>query len=690
MAGMMRTTMDNRDDHPSFGLLGQALALLEQSWQRDEPSRMNSVLNRFPSLAGDNEAMLRLIAADARQCLANSHSLNVADYLVHAPHLQTEIEQLLDAIRLPATSSPCQRDIQPETVDLKAAPTPSTTDPVLPRHPQATAAAQPARVGRYDIRETLGAGTFGTVYLAHDEDLNRHVAIKMPRHAPAAGFSSDAFRNEARNLASLSHPNLLAVYDFGLHGQDLPFIVTEYLAGETLKHRLANGSYDKLQATRVIRDIAQALHYVHRRAYVHRDVKPENILFDQEGRPKIVDFGLALFEGDQIQRRGEVAGTPAYMAPEQVDGLSHHLDGRCDIWSLGVILYEIWAGVRPFRGTNTSDLFEQIRKRDPKPLRMIGDTPAPLAALITRCLEKPVSRRLASAQELAEGLDQCLRAMAEPSPSGALRDPSHVGQYARPFRAAMLVVMLFVLGGGGVALWRWDHNHRQQANLAARADGRQVKSRPSNPPLGDAGHAAPLEGDVTIRLWNNDVASRRGLVLEHALPLISGDAIRVDVSLSRPAYLYLIWLAQDGLTPLYPWKPGNWDRLPKSHDKVRHVSLPQARDEGWPMQASSSMETILLLASDSPLDDFDFLGSLKGYPVPRAPSKLEVIRLDDKPATAADSGSTGQPDLRSPLVQPVKLNDDQQAARAFLQRRLSGKFELLRAKGFSSLPVSSP
>lgn len=264
---------------------------------------------------------------------------------------------------------------------------------------------RPAKIGRYEIQSQLGQGGFGTVYLARDPDLNRLVAIKVPKFA--AGVTDERiqwFLSEARTAAGLNHPAIVAIYEIGRSSDGSCYIVMEYVEGHSLSQEMARGKLPWGQATKIIANAAAAVHYAHKKGLVHRDLKPGNILLNAEGQVKIADFGLAIHEDQQRGRAGERAGTLAYMSPEQVRGEVHRLDGRADVWSLGVIFYELLTGRRPFGGT-PREMADEILNRPPKPPRQIDDAiPAHLAQICLKCLAKEPTDRFETAQDLARAL----------------------------------------------------------------------------------------------------------------------------------------------------------------------------------------------------------------------------------------------------------------------------------------------
>ncbi|MBE0566483.1 MAG: protein kinase [Krumholzibacteria bacterium] len=331
------------------------------------------------------------------------------------------------------------------------------------------------RIAQYEIKDRIGAGGMGEVFAARDTNLDRDVAVKVLPGELADNPSRLArLEREAKAIAALSHPNILAVYDFGTDADGTAYVVTELLTGETLRERLAGSPLPVRKATDYGRQIARGLAAAHDRGIVHRDLKPENLFLTHEGRVKILDFGLAtaaaarsdspsdigatidLDSGTKLTAPGAVLGTVDYMSPEQVRG--QPTDARADIFSFGTVLYELVSGRKPFQRETGAETMTAILREDPADLATSGrDLPPALVAIIRRCLEKRPGERFHSAHDLAfslEALSGSTVASGSAIASGPGSAQTGVGGPRRRYGAATLLgLVLAGLVVGAAAAW---------------------------------------------------------------------------------------------------------------------------------------------------------------------------------------------------------------------------------------------
>src|SRR5262245_44218639 len=298
--------------------------------------------------------------------------------------------------------------------------------------------ATPKSIGRYEIIDEIGHGAMGIVYLAHDPRIDRRVAIKTI-HAldvlPAveADEMRLRFTREAQAAGRLQHPGIVTIFDVGEH-EGTWFIAMEYIEGETLesftkKERLL----PPRKTLELIGQACDALDYAHQQQIVHRDIKPANLMLLRNGRVKITDFGLAKNPSANLTQDGILIGTPNYMSPEQVMG--RPLDGRSDLFSLGVVLYELLTGERPFGGDTISTIIYRVLHELPKaPEKLNTSLPLLLSQVIARAMEKEPARRFQTGEELAAALQGYLDAVRAPQmhPAPALRQSGVGDAPARP------------------------------------------------------------------------------------------------------------------------------------------------------------------------------------------------------------------------------------------------------------------
>ncbi len=482
-----------------------------------------------------------------------------------------------------------------------------TTIDATPATPLAAACRAGDSIGRYQVRRLLGEGAFGRVYACWDEKLAREVAVKVPRRKLPGDEQLAAFLREAQAAAKLRHPSIVQVFDVGQEAGGEPFVVMEVVAGESLAEVAKRGSHSPQQIARLLALTADALAHAHQNNLVHRDIKPSNIWIDASGSVRVLDFGLALDDERRWQHAGELAGTYQYMAPEQVSRQAHRLDGRADIWSLGVILYELLTGRRPFSGDTVGEVSDEILHKQPRPPRQLRpEAPPELERICLKCLQKKPGDRYATAGDLAADLRRFADA-GKPS--------------RRPLVLAAAAAGLILLAGG---LGWWNSGlFRDEPTVTPAVDDDKFKGQPVVRPAVNWGINVFLNGELEKAIAVN----------EQPVALVNGDAVQIWAELAAPRYLAVAWI--DGAGKVSVLAPhSDAENVP-----VTTFRQPPGAGQGFPVEPPGGVETAALIVSTTKLPLAAELATLLAPSAP-FPKLGDVVLLD------------GQD------VQPQRLNQD--------------------------------
>jgi WD40 repeat protein len=461
------------------------------------------------------EAICRRFESDWRAGVRPAIDEYLAIVPEHArPALRSELETLERELRLSPETRPQSAVVPPSTV-AEAATVPPTKSPLSPvageggaptqeggaAAPPAQAtvdfgsaaqaspgAPEPTRIryfGDYEIVRELARGGMGVVFEARQLSLNRKVALKMILAGQLADWAEvKRFHIEAEAAANLDHPGIVPIFEVGQHGGQHYFSMG-FVEGQSLAHRLAEGPVPAREAAELLVNVAKAIEYAHRRGVIHRDLKPANILLDQDGNPRVSDFGLAKkVQADSgLTGSGQIMGTPSFMPPEQASGRRGEVGPVSDVYALGATLYALVTGRPPFHAATAMDTVLQVLSDEPVPPRRLNlSVPVDLETICLKCLQKEPAKRYASAANLTEDLRRFLA--GEPILARPVTRVQSAVKWARrrPAIAGLLalVTVVAVLGLSGV-LWEWRAavrarkiaENREQDALAAQAKERE-------------------------------------------------------------------------------------------------------------------------------------------------------------------------------------------------------------------------
>ena len=449
---------------------------LQNRIQSVAETRVESYLQTFPELAADDLVLLELIRTEYF-FRPDKESVNIETYCERFPHLKHEIRSMFQIDLEGSAPKPESFSSSPWTCSTCEKPVPQVLNGEL----NCSHCGAPIAIGRYKLMKRIGEGAFGFVYRSFDPRLKREVAIKVPRSRQfLTPEETERFLRESRNAAHLNHPGIVKVYDTGFQN-GVPFLVSELVEGIPLSKWSDEKEVPFDVSAKLVKRIAEAIHHAHQAGVIHRDLKPANIMICQQSnelQPLVMDFGLARQHQTDttVTLEGQMVGTPAFVSPEQAKGDLTQVGPKSDIYSLGVVLFQLVSGELPFRG-NIQMLIQQVIHDDPpSPSRFRNRIPRDLETICLKAIHREPEGRYASALELSEDLNRWLEGM--PIKARRVGAAGKLVRWIRrrPAVASLLLALILSVSAGFTGImWQWREAEvaridSESARLASEAD----------------------------------------------------------------------------------------------------------------------------------------------------------------------------------------------------------------------------